>query len=76
MTQRSITLPQLLTAAQIDACAALYRSEPAHRFAKVCCDQVIRPNIAEIEERAGQSMDPMYVAYMVQYVFNQASQRK
>lgn len=59
-----VSITEFLTPAQIKEVMHL-------KTAKPICDSVIRPNIAEINRKLGQENDPMYLAYMVEYVLSQ-----
>lgn len=58
---RRVQLSDFLTATQITAASKL-------STAKRICEQVIVPNLAEINRKLGQENDPMYLAYMCEYV--------
>ena len=71
--QKPITIYDFLTPAQIRKALALYNDKTAKQpFAKRCCEAVIAPNLETINTKLGQENDPMYLAYMVEYVFNHA----
>ncbi len=77
MTQaqrKTLTIYRFLTDAQIRKALALYNDKKAKdAFAKRCCAQVIEPNLDDINSKlGGKQHDPMYLAYMVENVFNQA----
>lgn len=70
---RTITLPDFLTPAQINKAKALYRlHKTTGRFATVCAELVIQPNIEQINNKLGQENDPKYLAYACEAVFSQA----
>lgn len=58
---RKISIDQFLTEEQIKKAVDLKR-------AKDICKEIIEPNISEINKKIGQENDPMYIAYMVEYV--------
>lgn len=73
MTQKSITLPDILTAAQIAEAAQLYAAHGMDAVAKIQA-QVIEPNMAAINAKIGQENDPRYVACAVVYVLSEAQE--
>lgn len=58
---RRVQLSDFLTESQIKAASTL-------STAKRICEQVIVPNLTEINRKLGQENDPMYLAYMCEYV--------
>ena len=79
--EKKISLQDFLTAEQITRCAQLYKThlvrtftkQSTDPFAKVICNLVIKPNIIAINEKLGQENDPMFLAYAIEYIFNEAS---
>jgi len=69
---RSITLADFLTEEELDRAAKLYEHREATGYAKAVCEQIIRPNIERINKALNQENDPMYLAYAVEYVMNEA----
>lgn len=65
------TLPDFLTEEQIKAAQDLYKKAEPGTFARQCAEQIIKPNMAEINRKLGQENDPRYLAYACEYVFNQ-----
>jgi hypothetical protein len=63
------TLPAFLTEAQIERCVAIIQN--TERPARRICDEVIAPNLAEINRKLGQENNAMYLAYAVEYVLTQ-----
>jgi len=61
---RTMTLPDFLTETQIKTVCKL-------RTAKKICDEVIAPNLDEINRKLGQENDPMYLAYACEHVVAQ-----
>lgn len=72
-TQKTVSLDQFLTEAQIERCITIFQNDHASDLAKIICEKVIRPNIEAINQKLGQENDPMYLAYMVEYVLRAAS---
>jgi hypothetical protein len=65
-----MTLPDFLTEEQITAAQELYKTAEPGTFARLCAQQVIRPNMAEINRKLGQENDANYLAYACEYVFS------
>lgn len=59
-----ITLPDFLTESQIEQAAKL-------KTAKPITEQIIKPNLKAITEKLGQEVDPLYLGYCCEYVFNE-----
>lgn len=74
---KSITIYDFLTEAQVKDAMKLYETCKVENrpFADACCDQIIRPNMAEINRKLGQENDPKYLAYAIEHVMNQASSK-
>jgi hypothetical protein len=67
-TGKQITLGDFLYSDQIKKVFEL-------KDAKRICDEVIAPNIEEINVKLGQECDPMYLAYACEFVVNMVEQR-
>ncbi len=67
-SMRTVTLPDFLTEAQIKKATELYPNREEIR------EQVIKPNMTEINRKLGQENDPDYLAYAVVYVIMRASE--
>ena len=65
MTSKKVTVGDFLTEGQLRKCAKL-------KTAKLICEEVIKPNIEAINRKLGQENDPMYLAYMVEYLLTVA----
>lgn len=75
MTQaKSITLPDILTDAQIAQAAQLYKAHGMDAVAKIQA-QLIEPNMAAINGKLGQENDARYLAYAVVYVLSQVQEQ-
>lgn len=61
-TMKTVKLGSFLTNEQIENAIAC---ETANEI----CMRVVRPNISEINKKIGQSCDPMYISYMLEYTF-------
>ena len=62
--RKTVTLHDFLTVDQIEKAIEL-------GAAKAICDEIIEPNINEINQKLGQENDPMYLAYMTEYAVKQ-----
>lgn len=72
---KPLTLNDFLTEEQLKICTDLFKSfneSGESGFAQAVCDQVITPNLLEINEKIGQENNAKYLAYMVEYVLGQA----
>jgi len=66
---KTIRLSDMLTDEQIQQCAALYPNRERIR------DEVVKPNMAELDRRLGQENDPDYLSYTIVYVLGEAQRR-
>jgi hypothetical protein len=73
---KHITLQDFLTDEEIEYAAKLYERREATGFAQVVCEQIIRPNMERINKALGQANDPMYLAYAIEYVMNEAEKQR
>ena len=62
------SISEVFTQAQIDKAAKCRSTQEIH-------DKVTKPLIKQINERTKQENDPMYWAYVLQYVLNSAGKR-
>ena len=69
--QKTVTLPQFLTEAQIREAVRLYQTHGTNAVAQIQA-RVIEPNMAAINEKLGQENHARYLAYMVLHVLTQA----
>lgn len=71
--RRRVALADFLTDAQINQALAIWRKSitPAKRIA----DEVMAPNMNEINAKMGQENDPLFLAYMCEHVFNETQKR-
>lgn len=58
---------------QVARAIELFRTCRAGTFAKTICDELIQPQITEIDERLGQQNDPLYLAYVIEHAITQAT---
>jgi hypothetical protein len=71
---KSFSLGEMLTDAEIQRAINIWQ-DGGPRVARRLCDEVVRPALVEINRKTGQENDPMYLAYMLEYVFEQQSRR-
>ena len=66
-----MTTTDFLSGSQIISALKIWRDErsPAKRI----CEEVIKPNIQEINRKLGQENEPMYLAYVCEYIFNESA---
>jgi hypothetical protein len=68
-----IRIFDVLTNAQAQRAWSIYKAAMPGTFARTVESEVITPNIKAISMKLGQQMLPRYVAYMIEYFFNEAS---
>jgi hypothetical protein len=68
---KNIALKDFLTPFQIIKARRLHQKCSPGTFAKTCVDELIAPNIDRINARTGQKNDPLFLAYVCEYVFNE-----
>lgn len=68
--QKSVTLLDILTKAQIAHAMRLYKAQGVAAVEKIQIE-VIEPNMAAINEKLGQENDARYLAYVVVYVLSE-----
>lgn len=69
---REIGIHDFLTKKQVAAAQRLYNKSTPGKFAKECADKIIAPEIERINRRLGQKNDPLFLAYLCEYVFGEA----
>jgi hypothetical protein len=69
-----ITLGNFLTDAQMRKVTSIFNADPVHFHSRVL-EEVIRPNMAEINRKLGQDNSPEYLAYAVEYACLHAAGR-
>jgi len=74
MATTTMNIYTFLTSLQIAHALQIWKKNDIP--AKEICEKVIVPNLAVIERKIGQKMVPMYLAYAVEYVFNQTEKRR
>lgn len=68
---KSVTLPDILTDAQIAHALRLYKAHGVDAVAKIQVE-VVEPSMAAINAKLGQENSSRYLAYAVVYVFSEA----
>ena len=66
---RTIRLGDMLTDEQVQRCCALYPSRERIR------DEIVKPNMADIDRRLGQENDADYLSYAIVYVLREVIDR-
>jgi hypothetical protein len=63
-----VTMSELLSEAEIKALLNLYnQNKGTGRFARLCKQQIIEPNIERINRATGQENDTMFLAYLLEH---------
>jgi len=60
-----------LSEAQMGQARSLYRTSVIGTFVELCVEQVLQPNLAEIEQKAGRKIDVQQLAYQLEHNFGQ-----
>jgi hypothetical protein len=69
---KTINIGDFLSTVQMRQAIALYQQERSGAFVDRLVEQVILPNMAQINRKLGQENDPRYLAYAVQYALLQS----
>lgn len=73
--QKRIAIGDFLTQEQAKAAVVLWAKHGASvKFIDAVVNEIVAPNIAEINRKLGQENDPRYLAFAIQYVFIQTSE--
>jgi hypothetical protein len=68
---KQITITDFLTDAEIERAIALFHARDGRgMFASTLKAEIIAPNIERINKALGQENDPLYLAYMVEFVLS------
>lgn len=70
-----ITVDEFLTKEQAMLAITIYNRKPTNLH-KELVEQVIRPNMVEINRKLGQENDPDYLAYALEYGLVKTAQLK
>jgi hypothetical protein len=71
MTEKKVSISDFLTVSEVVAAIKIYRDAKAGTFAAKCAEEIITPVLPRINEKLGQENHPLFLAYMVEYVFMQ-----
>lgn len=71
MTNKTVTLAQILTEAEIAQAVKLYQEAEPGTFARRCAAEIIEPVIGRINQALGQENSALYLAYAVEYILIQ-----
>jgi hypothetical protein len=74
MSVPTVLITDFLTKDEIDRAIRLYNEAAPGTFARRCDEEIIAPVIDRINRKLGQENDSRYLAYAVEYVFNQSRQ--
>lgn len=69
-----VTISDAFTDAQIGAAILLMQNDPDHFHAR-CRDEIVKPALAEINQRLGQDNDPDWLAYSLEYALRETHRR-
>lgn len=70
--ERTVSIKDFLSTVQIRKAIAIYKRKPANLH-KELLEQIILPNMAEINRKLGQENNPDYMAYAVEFALNEAN---
>jgi hypothetical protein len=73
---RKIGLSDFLTVEEVVKAIKMYRDAKEGTFARKCAKEIITPVLPRINKMLGQKNNALYLAYMVEYVFNQTGVRE
>jgi hypothetical protein len=68
---KKIGISDFLTVDEVVAAIKLYKSAQEGTFAHKCANEIITPVLPRINKKLGQDNHPLFLAYMVEYVFMQ-----
>jgi len=66
---KKVGISDFLTVEEVVRAIKLYRDARAGTFAELCAEKIITPILPRINKKLGQENHPLYLAYMVEYVF-------
>ncbi len=67
---KSASLPDFLTAAQIKQASQIWLNDHSHFHDRVLAE-IVTPAMPEINRKLGQENDAGFIAYAIEYIFNQ-----
>ena len=62
-------ITDFLTNFQITKARIIYKKH-SMSSSELICEEIIRPNLIEINKKLGQENDPRYLAYLCEYFFS------
>jgi hypothetical protein len=69
MSRNKVAISDFLTVEEVVTAIKLYRIARAGTFAEKCAEEIIEPVLPRINEKLGHENHPLYLAYLVEYVF-------
>ena len=69
---RNFDLQEFIAPPYVKKAYKLYKECAPGTFASRCASEIIEPNIEEINKVSGQANDPLYLAYLCEYAFQEA----
>lgn len=72
---KSVTITDFLTAGEIKKCIAMWERDRGNFHQRVL-DEIVKPNMARINEKLGQDNVPGFIAYAIEYALMQSEERK
>lgn len=73
--EKLVRIGDFLTDEQIRKARLVQKTAPPTRLHKWLVEQIIRPNMAEINAKLGQENDEDYLAYAVEYAMTMAGKQ-
>jgi hypothetical protein len=67
MPVKTLAVGQILTQEEMTKALKLYKECETHQFASRCSVEIIAPVISRINRDSGQTNDPRYLAYCIEY---------
>ena len=75
MIGRKITIGDYLTDDEIKLATEIYNEHGIKKFAHLCQEKIIEPNIDRINKAIGHECDPQFLAYCVEYALLQIEKK-
>ena len=69
--KKKVAISDFLTPEEVLKAIKIYLASKAGTFAVKCAEEIIMPVLPRINTRLGQENHPLFLAYMVEYVFIQ-----
>jgi hypothetical protein len=74
--RRQIKIADFLTVKEAVKAAKLYNEAEPGSFARRCAAEIIEPVMPRINRKLGQENHPLYLAYLVEYIFLQTEAKE